>query len=214
MFNPKKLHTLPHQLEIIVMKESISTEEKIIRAADKIFTQKGYAATRTREIAEEAGTNLALLNYYFGSKEKLFKNVVREKLKMLLSAMGPIASDETIPIDEKIRMISENYTRLLLENEDLPLFILNEWSVNKKLFADLIRETRQHAEPVIEKQLRESNMAITLEDLIVNTLGMIMFPFIAKPMILSSGLVQEDQFAMFVEKRKEMIPEWIISITK
>ena len=194
--------------------ESISTEEKIIRAADKIFTQKGYAATRTREIAEEAGTNLALLNYYFGSKEKLFRNVVREKLKMLLSAMGPIASDENIPIDQKIKMISENYTQLLLENEDLPLFILNEWPVNKKLFADLIRETRQHAEPVIEKQLRESGMAITLEDLIVNTLGMIMFPFIAKPMILSSGLVQEDQFAMFVEKRKEMIPEWIISITK
>lgn len=194
--------------------EPITTEEKIIRAADKIFTQKGFAATRTRDIAEEAGTNLALLNYYFGSKEKLFRNVVREKLKMLLSAIDPIASDETIPIDEKIRMISENYTRLLLENEDLPLFILNEWSVNKKLFADLIRETRQHAEPVIEKQLRESGMAITLEDLIVNTLGMIMFPFIAKPMILSSGLVQEDQFAKFVEKRKEKIPEWIISITK
>src|SRR5690554_4315612 len=139
--------------------EPITTEEKIIRAADKIFTQKGYAATRTREIAEEAGTNLALLNYYFGSKEKLFRNVVREKLRMLLSAMGPIASDENIPIDQKIKMISENYTQLLLENEDLPLFILNEWSVNKKLFADLIRETRQHAEPVIEKQLRESGVA-------------------------------------------------------
>lgn len=194
--------------------EPITTEEKIIRAADKIFTQKGYAATRTREIAEEAGTNLALLNYYFGSKQNLFRNVVKQKLKMVLNAIDPIASDETIPIDEKIRMISENYTRLLLENEDLPLFILNEWSVNKKLFADLIRETRQHAEPVIEKQLRESGMAITLEDLIVNTLGMIMFPFIAKPMILSSGLVQEDQFAKFVEKRKEKIPEWIISITK
>ncbi len=204
---------MPHQTENIVMMESISTEEKIIRAADKIFTQKGYAATRTREIAEEAGTNLALLNYYFGSKEKLFRNVVREKLKMLLSAMGPIASDENIPIDQKIKMISENYTQLLLENEDLPLFILNEWSVNKKLFADLIRETRQHAEPVIEKQLRESGVAITVEDLIVNTLGMIMFPFIAKPMILSSGLVQKDQFAVFVEKRKEKIPEWIKKIT-
>lgn len=31
-----------------------------------IFTQKGYKASRTREIGEEAGTNLALLNYYFG----------------------------------------------------------------------------------------------------------------------------------------------------
>ncbi|MDD2327166.1 MAG: TetR/AcrR family transcriptional regulator [bacterium] len=194
--------------------EPITTEEKIIRAADKIFTQKGYAATRTREIAEEAGTNLALLNYYFGSKEKLFRNVVREKLKMLLSAMGPIASDASIPIEEKIRKISENYTQLLLENEELPLFILNEWSVNKRLFADLIRETRQHAEPVIEKQLRESGMQITLEDLIVNTLGMILFPFIAKPLILSSGLVQEDQFTAFVAGRKEKIPAWIISLTK
>lgn len=194
--------------------EPITTEEKIIRAADKIFTQKGYAATRTREIAEEAGTNLALLNYYFGSKEKLFRNVVREKLKMLLSAMGPIASDASIPIEEKIRKISENYTQLLLENEELPLFILNEWSVNKRLFADLIRETRQHAEPVIEKQLRESGMQITLEDLIVNTLGMILFPFIAKPLILSSGLVQEDQFTTFVAGRKEKIPAWIISLTK
>jgi AcrR family transcriptional regulator len=192
--------------------EPISTEEKIIRAADKIFTQKGYAATRTREIAEEAGTNLALLNYYFGSKANLFRNVVKEKLKMLLSAIGPIASNDKIPVAEKVRKISENYTLLLLENEELPLFILNEWSVNKKLFAELIRETRQHAEPVIKKQLSENGMDITIEDLIVNTLGMILFPFIAKPLILSSGLVEEDQFETFVTERKEKIPEWIISI--
>ena len=43
----------------------VSTEEKIKEAARKVFTQKGFAATRTRDIAEEAGLNLALLNYYF-----------------------------------------------------------------------------------------------------------------------------------------------------
>jgi hypothetical protein len=100
----------------------------------------------------------------------------------------------------------------MLENEELPLFILNEWSANKNLFTDLIRETRQHAEPVIRKQLSENGMDITVEDLIVNTLGMILFPFIAKPLILSSGLVEENQFAAFVTERKEKIPEWIISI--
>ena len=42
----------------------ISTEEKIKNAALKLFTRKGYAATRTRDISEEAGMNLALLNYY------------------------------------------------------------------------------------------------------------------------------------------------------
>lgn len=47
----------------------INTEAKILEAARTIFHKKGYAATRTRDIAEEAGINLALLNYYFRSKE-------------------------------------------------------------------------------------------------------------------------------------------------
>ena len=55
------------------MKKDISTEEKIKEAARKIFHKKGYAGTRTRDIAEEAGINLALLNYYYRSKEKLFE---------------------------------------------------------------------------------------------------------------------------------------------
>jgi AcrR family transcriptional regulator len=49
-----------------------STEDKIKNAAKIVFHKKGYAAARTRDIAEEAGINLALLNYYFRSKEKLF----------------------------------------------------------------------------------------------------------------------------------------------
>ena len=40
-----------------------STEEKIKIAARAVFQKKGYAATRTRDIAQEAGINLALLNY-------------------------------------------------------------------------------------------------------------------------------------------------------
>ena len=42
----------------------ISTEEKIKNAALKLFTRKGYAATRTRDISEEAGINLALLLHF------------------------------------------------------------------------------------------------------------------------------------------------------
>lgn len=42
--------------------KELTTEEKIIDAARKLFTQNGFSATRTRDIAEEAGINLALLN--------------------------------------------------------------------------------------------------------------------------------------------------------
>ncbi|ULB33741.1 MULTISPECIES: TetR/AcrR family transcriptional regulator [Proteiniphilum] len=194
--------------------ETNTTEQKIIRAADKIFTQKGYAATRTRDIAEEAGANLALLNYYFGSKEKLFKHVVREKLKMLLGAMGPILSDDNISLEDKIMSITEGYTNLLLENEELPIFILNELSVNKELFVEITQNTRQIAQPVIEKQLKEKGVEISATDLIINTLSLTMFPFVAKPLIISSGLVKDEKFKEFVTERKDKILRWITSITK
>ena len=53
-----------------------TTEEKIKEAARIVFHQKGFAATRTRDIAEEANINLALLNYYFRSKAKLFEIIM------------------------------------------------------------------------------------------------------------------------------------------
>ena len=62
---------------------NLSTEEKFKEAARVVFTRKGYAATKTRDIAEEAGLNLALLNYYFRSKEKLFEIIMLEKITQL-----------------------------------------------------------------------------------------------------------------------------------
>ena len=193
--------------------ETMTTEQKILKAADKIFTQKGYAATRTRDIAEEAGTNLALLNYYFGSKEKLFKNVVQGKLKMLLGAMGPALSDGQISLEEKISLITENYTNLLLENEELPIFILNELTVNRELFAKITQNTRQIAQPVLEKQLKERGFEISATALIIHVLSFSLFPVVAKPLITSSGLVKEEEFVNFVTDRKKKIIEWIIKIT-
>ncbi|NLI99835.1 MAG: TetR/AcrR family transcriptional regulator [Bacteroidales bacterium] len=192
--------------------EPLTTEQKIIEAASKLFSRKGFAATKTREIAEEAGINLALLNYYFGSKENLFKGVVKEKLRMLLEAMIPILSDAKVPLDQKIATIARNYTKLLLENEELPIFILNEWSVNKELFVDITRNARLFTMPVIQEQLKEKGITTNTADFIVNILGLVMFPFVAKPMITSSGLVKEEEFADFVKRREGNIVEWINKI--
>ncbi len=194
--------------------EPLTTEQKIIKAASKLFTQKGYAATKTREIAEEANINLALLNYYFGSKERLYKEVVKNNLGMLLEVMIPILSDEKVSLEEKVVTIAENYTQLLLEHEELPIFILNEWTVNEDLFVDITRDARLFAKPVIEKQLKENGMEVSVDDFIANLLSLIMFSFVAKPLIISSGLVEEGEFADFVNRRKEKIWEWMTKINQ
>ena len=67
-----------------------TTEAKIKAAAEKVFMEKGFSATRTRDIAEEAGMNLSLLNYYFRSKENLYNIIMMEKLKVFFDIIENI----------------------------------------------------------------------------------------------------------------------------
>ena len=51
--------------------------EELMRAALKLFTQRGYTATTVRELVLEAGVTKPVLYYYFGSKEGLFLELMR-----------------------------------------------------------------------------------------------------------------------------------------
>ena len=58
--------------------------EKIIQSATELFIKQGFEGTSVREIATDADVNVALINYYFGSKEKLFESVVEYRLLSLI----------------------------------------------------------------------------------------------------------------------------------
>lgn len=51
------------------------TSARILDAATEAFAEKGYRGTSTRDICKRAGVNQALINYYWGSKERLFADV-------------------------------------------------------------------------------------------------------------------------------------------
>ena len=194
--------------------KELSTEDKIIEAARKLFTQNGFSATKTRDIAEEAGINLALLNYYFRSKQNLFQIIIEEKFDQLFGVIIPILSNSEISIEEKIETLVTNYTNLLLGNDDLPLFVLSEIKTNEFL----IKRVKQNAEilshPVIEKQLKERGFTTTGFNFIMNVMSLTLFPFMSKPLFVKSGIVKEKEFAHFIEQRKKDIPKWVMNTLK
>lgn len=194
--------------------EELSTEQKIIIAARQVFTKKGYAATRTRDIAEEAGINLALLNYYFKSKENLFKIIINENFMELFGKLEPIISDENRTIEEKIEKLVIYYTNLLTENPDLPIFVLNELKNNENVFDESLQSARALSQPIVEKQIQEKGVQESVPSIIINILALTIFPFLVKPMLISSGLVPKEQFHNFIEYRQKMIPEWITKLSK
>ena len=194
--------------------KDISTEERIKATARKIFHQKGFAGTRTRDIAEEAGINHAMLNYYFRSKEKLFEMVMMETMAQFFKGVNLMLNDENTSLDEKIDLIVSNYVDLLLKEPELPTFILNEVRPNPQAFVEQnpIKEalthsvlTRQYAEAVARGEITEPN----LMQAILNVIGLVIFPFIAKPILTSIVNIPEEQYKALMLQRKTLIPQWI-----
>ncbi len=186
----------------------LSTEEKIKEAARKVFTKKGYAGTRTRDIAEEAGINLALLNYYFRSKEKLFELVIMEKMHILIGKIAPVLTDEHTSIEQKVEQAATHYIDTLLNNPDIPLFVLGEIKNNPDKFANLIIAKTKIVDSAFFRQLKERRPDINPLQFIFNLLGMIIFPFIGKPILQIITGAESETVVALINERKQLIKIW------
>lgn len=195
-------------------KADLSSEEKIKEAARIVFTKKGYAATRTRDIAAEAGMNLALLNYYYRSKEKLFQQVMMEKLQLLFGVIAPIVNDRSTSLDQKAEMLANEYIIMLLNNPDLPLFVLSEIRLNPDQFKKNLQLEKLIRNSSLIEQLKLRRPDINPLHFLMNLLGMTVFPFISRPILFSSSQNDAAQFAAMMEERKALIPKWVKAILK
>lgn len=196
--------------------KEINTEQRIKEAARKLFTQKGFAATRTRDIAEESGINLALLNYYFRSKQKLFDLIMMENFQEFIKGITVNLIDDTMTFDQRIEKIVVAYIDMLTRVPDLPLFILNELRGNpSKITTKLNSELapmRQH----FFKQLIASNKEGTTNlepfHFVANLVGLSVFPFIGRPILQRVIGLTDVQFDQYMQDRKTLVPLWIKSM--
>jgi len=188
-----------------------STEAKIKDAARRVFTKKGYAATRTRDIAEASGYNLALINYYFRSKERLFDIIMIEQLQLFVHSVSDIVNERSSMLSEKIEVLAEHYINMLLENPGLPFFIMNEINRNPEKFVSKLGVDKQTT-PYIVTQWNEfagkGNPTQGMH-LFINLLAMTVFPFIAAPMLQNRTGMSGPEFKKIMEERKKLIPAWM-----
>jgi len=185
-----------------------STEAKIKEAARKMFTQKGYSATRTRDIAEEAGINLSLLNYYFRSKERLFQIVMNEKLELLFGILEPVVNDGGTSLEHKLEHLIQLYMNMLSENPTLPIFVMNELKNNQHPFEHKLSLKDFLHNSILAKQLNEKRPDLNPFHFLVNILGLCIFPYIAQPIFSATCLVNDMEFQQLMEERKKLIPKW------
>lgn len=194
-----------------------STEERIIAAARIVFTRKGYESAKIRDIAAEADINLSLVNYYFRSKEKLFQLVMSEVVEQLFTGVTSILNDHGLSLHEKIEQLVSYYTALLLQNPSFPLFMVNELfsggdTILKGNRKDAIFQS--HFFQQLAALQANGKLSVNPLHILVNLIGFMVMPFLARPLLDRSNILNPEAFKAFIEDRKQLIPLWIKSMLK
>lgn len=200
-------------------KSELDTEQKIKEAARIIFQEKGFAGAKTRDIAEAAGINLALLNYYFRSKKKLFDEIMIETMQSFFSGVLLILNNEETTIKEKISQFVEHYIDLLSKNPNVANFILNAVREDPAAYISKIGILNQAKGSLFIKQFQEAFVKgeippINPIHLMMNLMGLVVFPFIAQPMVTTAVGISNKDYLDILQERKRLIPLWIESMLK
>ena len=115
------------------MNRSDITKEKILAAAEEVFSEKGIAGARVDEIAELSSVNKRMIYVYFGSKEQLYENVLRRVYGSLADMEGGF--DVSLPADEALRKIILDSFRHLEQNPNFVSLVMRE-NLNRAKYVD------------------------------------------------------------------------------
>lgn len=92
------------------------TRERLLNAAGQVFAEQGFRAATVRDICQQAGANIAAVNYHFGDKEGLYREALSYSARYALERYpigGGLGPD--VPAEERLRVFIRNYLDRLLD---------------------------------------------------------------------------------------------------
>lgn len=104
--------------------------EYILDTAERLFAEQGYDAVSIREISRAADINIAMVSYYFGSKEKLYEEVVVRKL--ISSVQVHETMDKHALYKDKLFAVIDLYLNRFFENRQFQNIIFREMALNQR----------------------------------------------------------------------------------
>jgi TetR/AcrR family transcriptional regulator len=111
----------------------------ILAAARRLFAAQGFAGTSTRSIAEAAGVNLAMIHYYFGNKEQLYRRVVEREFTRLFASVKEMTARAPDPAAFLAAMPGHVMT-MSRENPELRQLLIREMVDGAPRLPALVRE--------------------------------------------------------------------------
>jgi AcrR family transcriptional regulator len=143
---------------------------QILQVAEALFAEKGFDGTSIRDIAKEAKINIAMISYYFGSKEQLLESLIAYRASDIKLQLDSLILEDLNPL-EKINKLIELYISRINSNRCIYKILHFEFSSKKRelnldSFTDLKKGNLKSLESIIqdgqEKGIFKKNIIIPL----------------------------------------------------
>lgn len=160
--------------------------ERLLDAARNLFRDRGYEATGIRAIAEQAGCNLSLIKYHFGSKEGLLRAVVASNASAVGGALqrGPAPGES---MDEWLAGMTRFAVGFLDGNAELIRMVFRDFILSGRPgfedLADRISENHARMTAMLAAAVRQGQVRPGVKPELGGLLlmGSLMFYFLAYP---------------------------------
>jgi len=130
----------------------METRERIVEAAYRCFSQKGYLGATTREIARLAGISEVTLFRHFKSKRELFEEVL--KRFSVIPDIERISAESSLPPEEKLRKAAKEILLSLKEKRNFIRILLSEVSLYEEEVAQIYERFIERLDSLIAQILK------------------------------------------------------------
>lgn len=129
---------------------------QIIETAERLFAAKGFEGTSVRDIAQDAGINVAMISYYFGSKEKLIEAIFDYRISYTRLTMLSLLQDESLSPTAKIEKIIDSYVTKMMSNQCFYRLMAQERAILEgHNISELIFESKSKNLEMVKKVIQE-----------------------------------------------------------
>ncbi len=104
---------------------------QIIITAERLFAERGFDGTSVRDIAHEAGVNIAMISYYFGSKEKLMEALLEWRVGEIKIRVESLIKDNRYTPLEKVNMLIDEHIDRAMQKQSFHKIMVSVQVTNK-----------------------------------------------------------------------------------
>lgn len=181
------------------------TEKLVKETAKNLFFVQGRFDATTQEIADEAGVNRTLINYYFRSRDNLIQ-VVFDEAQKVEREKSEIIQDSSLGFKEKITLFIEGSLSTSLQYPYLETYIvsqINKGSCHKK---DIEEEYKEKMLQDIQTEMDLGNIE-KMEPIqfIFNMVSLLIFPSAVRPLFMENMMIDDKEFDRLIADRKDII---------